>query len=53
MKMTSKGINPFSAPRTPVPLTQFNKQAASAEMKKMRVEQQLARAAFALSSYER
>lgn len=28
MQMTSKGINPFSAPRTPVPLTQFNKQAA-------------------------
>jgi energy-coupling factor transporter transmembrane protein EcfT len=43
MQMTSKGINPFSAPRTPVPLTQFNKQAAGAEMKNIRVAQQLAK----------
>jgi hypothetical protein len=52
MQMTSKGMNPFSAPRTPVPLTQFIKQAAGAEMKKMRFTQPLARAAFSLSSYE-
>lgn len=52
MRMTSKGKRTFSAPRTPLPLTQFNKQAAGVEMMKVIVGQQLAGAAFSLRSCE-